>query len=1106
MLPFVHIDQTPRRATPQRRLVPIGLVAAVGLALSGCATPTLESAVEVPSQFAATPGPGEELEVTWWERFGDPVLSGLVQRAERENRDIRIAAERVRAASAGETISRSWLMPTISGSRAVTTSREPATTGPSPREFPETKAGGAGLDVSWEIDLAGGLRAGAKAAEADALAVEHGDAWRAPARAERRRDQLLHAGWRDAPARDRARDLGRTGRDTAPRHGAPSRRPRHAVRRRARAVRRRERARRDSAARDARRRLAPPYRRADRRPGGQRGKHHAVDRPCTRCPRPGRASPRNCSSAGPTCWPRKRSWMPRTRAVGRPTPNGSRISSSTRCSAAGRWTSTVTRSGPARFTNVAAMLAMPIFNAGRTRAINDIAEARQREAVLHYEDAIVRALEDVENSLVAFGNERSRAETLKIAATSADAAFSRAQSLYDRGQIDLLPLLDAQRTRLAVRVSSNDSDTQLLLDSVQLYKSSAVAGRPSSPSPRTRPNHESPDQIPRNRREDLYRPGGRRRTAHRGADRVQPRARPRSAAACPHRRSPLRRSARGESLRRHRAVPSRSRPGLPRRRQGRRASRGRGRLSCAKATCWPCSTTMTTDSPCRPPSSSSTAAIAKAKQAESDRKRLEDAEDRRFGQRRPTTNTRRVTRRRPRPPPRPRRDSSNCARNQLQYTMLRAPRSGVITAVRFEIGQVVAAGQPVVSLANEGEPEIVIDVPEDHLATFKQAHYRAWLASAPDEKFEVSLRELAPQAAAQTRTFRARLKPTPPRPLPLGATATLVVERPVSSSTAAALPASSITQSKGQPALWVVHRSKTEPAGTVELVPVDVHGYRNDEVLVSGPPAGELVVVAGVHKMAPGLRVALSGAAEATPPPRARPPDEILQSLGVGARAPLHRPVPDPRDRGGRRRRLPAARAARRPELLRAVDDGDRDLAGRHVAADPGRSAEPHGEEVRADRPLREGRDVRAAGLRRHDPDRSRRHLEGRPARGLVPGAQEVQRHQARTARRRRRPDLQRRVRRRVQPDVRRQGRRHRPGGTRRHRRGRQAAPAQGADGQEGRRARPAGRARVRRVLARASRRPRHHAAADRREPEGARTASSRAARSTRAATASSYA
>ena len=53
---------------------------------------------------------------------------------------------------------------------------------------------------------------------------------------------------------------------------------------------------------------------------------------------------------------------------------------------------------------------------------------------------------------------------------SAESALSRAQSLYDRGQIDLLPLLDAQRVRLNVSLSANDSDTQLLLDAVQLYK------------------------------------------------------------------------------------------------------------------------------------------------------------------------------------------------------------------------------------------------------------------------------------------------------------------------------------------------------------------------------------------------------------------------------------------------------------------------------------------------------------------------------------------------------------------------------------------------------------------------------------------------------------
>ncbi|HET7204426.1 MAG TPA: efflux RND transporter periplasmic adaptor subunit, partial [Steroidobacteraceae bacterium] len=96
-----------------------------------------------------------------------------------------------------------------------------------------------------------------------------------------------------------------------------------------------------------------------------------------------------------------------------------------------------------------------------------------------------------------------------------------------------------------------------------------------------------------------------------------------------------------------------------------------------------------------------TAAIANAKQAESDRKRLEDlkadgsvsvADDEHAQSAAQTTKAAAEAQAR----------QLELARNQLQYTMLRAPRSGVVTAVRFEIGQVVAAGQPVVSLANEG--------------------------------------------------------------------------------------------------------------------------------------------------------------------------------------------------------------------------------------------------------------------------------------------------------------------------------------------------------------------------------------------------------------------
>jgi membrane fusion protein, multidrug efflux system len=254
------------------------------------------------------------------------------------------------------------------------------------------------------------------------------------------------------------------------------------------------------------------------------------------------------------------------------------------------------------------------------------------------------------------------------------------------------------------------------------------------------------------------------------------------------------------------------------------------------------------------------AAEAQARQAESDRKRLNalkadgsvsPSDDEKAQSNAQTTHATAEAEAR----------KLELARNRLEYTTLRASQDGVVISVKFEVGQVVAEGQPVVSVAKEVEPEIVVNVPEDQLSAFKASRYKAVLTSSPDQAFDVVLRELAPQAASTTRTFRARLKPATPRPLPLGASARLVVERPPTEAPAAAIPATAITQDNGQPAVWVVRREGSEPVGTVNLVGVFVRGYRSDEVLVSGPPAGELVVTAGVQKMAPGLKVALAGAA-----------------------------------------------------------------------------------------------------------------------------------------------------------------------------------------------------------------------------------------------------
>jgi multidrug efflux system outer membrane protein len=88
------------RSAPSTRVVAPVLAVAMALGLAGCATPVSHPAVDVPTSFAAAAPSDADVEATWWEAFHDPVLTELVRRAETENRDVRIAAERLRAARA----------------------------------------------------------------------------------------------------------------------------------------------------------------------------------------------------------------------------------------------------------------------------------------------------------------------------------------------------------------------------------------------------------------------------------------------------------------------------------------------------------------------------------------------------------------------------------------------------------------------------------------------------------------------------------------------------------------------------------------------------------------------------------------------------------------------------------------------------------------------------------------------------------------------------------------------------------------------------------------------------------------------------------------------
>jgi NodT family efflux transporter outer membrane factor (OMF) lipoprotein len=454
-----------------RRDIAAMLAATLAFGLVGCATPVLKPSVDVPPRFASATANDIEPEVAWWDSYGDPVLSDLVRRAARENRDVKIAAERVRAARAGETISRSWLFPSIGVHGAGFDHRTGYSSGikQAVPEAADTKGWQGGIDVSWEVDIAGRLRAGAAAAAADTLAAEHTargvrllvvtdvatnyfilvgalrqlDTVRAISAAQDETLRLVTARQRVGLATPFDVERAQTEASKA-RAAIPPLETLAAVSRHRIAVLIGDQAFNASAIAPSRGDIAVPV-------------AHAGQPAALLQRRPDLlASKAQLDAANARRQQAMAEWFPRLflgAMFGREGLDVNGIGL-----------------GAARFTNVAAMLAMPIFNAGRTQAINDIAESGQKEAVLHYEDAIVRALEDVENSLVALDDEKQRAQLLQSASASAEAALGRAQSLYDRGQIDLLPLLDAQRVRLSVRVGANDANTQMLLDSVQLYK------------------------------------------------------------------------------------------------------------------------------------------------------------------------------------------------------------------------------------------------------------------------------------------------------------------------------------------------------------------------------------------------------------------------------------------------------------------------------------------------------------------------------------------------------------------------------------------------------------------------------------------------------------
>lgn len=193
--------------------------------------------------------------------------------------------------------------------------------------------------------------------------------------------------------------------------------------------------------------------------------------------------------------------------------------------------------------------------------------------------------------------------------------------------------------------------------------------------------------------------------------------------------------------------------------------------------------------------------------------------------------------------------------NQVAYANLTADIDGVVTAIDAEVGQVVAAGTPVVRVAKAGDMDVIVGVPEDKINSIRQmSDLKVKLWANSGEVYAAKLRELSPIADPVTRTFVAKVAlPDTAKDVRLGMTATVLfgMKNPMAMIR---VPLTALFQEKNVSSVWIVE------SGVVRLVPVQIGSTSGEDVLISGGiQAGQIIVTAGVNLLKAGQKVRILG-------------------------------------------------------------------------------------------------------------------------------------------------------------------------------------------------------------------------------------------------------
>jgi multidrug efflux system outer membrane protein len=136
--------------------------------------------------------------------------------------------------------------------------------------------------------------------------------------------------------------------------------------------------------------------------------------------------------------------------------------------------------------NLLAGILQPIFNAGKNKRRVEVRESQQRQAVYAYEKAMLQALREVEDALIALqkAGEQRGSQGERVVAERKVLELSELR--YRGGVADYLEVLDAQRSLFTAEIDEVSSISNQVTSLVRLYKALGggwpVSAEPAQPA------------------------------------------------------------------------------------------------------------------------------------------------------------------------------------------------------------------------------------------------------------------------------------------------------------------------------------------------------------------------------------------------------------------------------------------------------------------------------------------------------------------------------------------------------------------------------------------------------------------------------------------------